>query len=84
MALGFIPAAGKGAIERSVPTNTLADPAHGFALNPRSKLGASQTGKLRIQCRYQRFRQHCHVGRRRVHQAKIVGAGNVEALGDHV
>ncbi len=82
--VSFIAAAGESAIKRFVPADALTNPAHRLFFNLGSKLGTRQSRKLRIQRCYQRLRQHCHVCGRGIHQAKIVGAGNVEPFRDHL
>src|SRR6266849_6542414 len=82
--VGFVATAREGSIEFARPAHPLANPADGFELDLRSQLGTCQSGKLRIERRYQSLSEHSYVGGSRVHQTEIVGAGDMEALIDHL
>ena len=82
--IGFVATAGKGAVEGGGPADSFADPAHGFGFNLRGELRACEAGELRIQCGDEGFSENCDVSRRGIHQAKVVGGGNVEPLVDEL
>ena len=83
--VGFRAAAGKCAAELIlVPANSLRDPAEGLLFNPRCELRPRQRSQLRIQRGDQGLRQHRHIGWRGIDQAKIIRAGNMKSLIDHL
>src|SRR6516162_2479303 len=78
--IGFVSSAGKGTAKRSLPAETLADPANGFGFNLEGQLRARRRGKLRIDRRNQGLGEYGCVRGSGIHQAKVVGRGNVETL----
>ncbi len=82
--VGFIAAAGEGAVEWLLPSETFADPANGFGLDLGRKLRTAGGCQLRIERSDQRLRQNASVGGRRIHQAKVVGRAKMKSAVDHL
>jgi len=80
--ISFVAATGEGAVEGRGPTDTLANPADSLGFDFRSELGAGEAGELRIERRDQSLGKNGDVSRRGIHQAEVVGRGNVESLVD--
>ena len=80
----FVATAGEGAVEGGGPADTFADPAHGLGFNLRGELRAREAGELRIERGDEGFGENGDVGRRGIHQAEVVGGGNVESLVDEL
>ena len=76
--IGFVSSAGERAVEFGAPAHALGNPAHGFEFDFRSQLRSSQRRQLRIQAPPPWLRRESHISRRRVHQAKVVGAGHMK------
>src|SRR6202795_1047753 len=80
----LIAASCEGSTGRILPSHQLPNPANGFPLDSRSRLRPVETGELRIERGDQGLGEERHVGRRGIHHSKIVCAGNVESVVDHV
>lgn len=82
--IGLVAATGERASKNVLPSDTLGDPAHGLPFDLRRELRTCQGRKLRIQRRDHGFSDEAHISGRGIHEAKIVGAGNMKTPGHHV
>ncbi len=82
--VGLVAAAGECAVKLGIPTDALTDPTHRLLFDLRGQLGPRQTGQLRIEGCHQGFGEYGHISRRRIHQAKVVGAGHMKAANDQL
>ena len=82
--VGFVASAGESAVEGLLPAEAFADPADGFGLDLGGELRARHGGQLRVERGDEGFGENSSVSRRWVHEAKVVGGGDVKALVDQL